>query len=188
MIDLRDHYKATPEYKNVYRKASFAAWTLAIDTLAAWGVLLPEVVDAFRKLEVLRNRSIHFNPETVSQLRDDALLSIRHLQGIITGQFAAFGLQPWFIEGTLGAGFIKRDWEENPFVRHYVLPGNVCLGPFHNIIPSPNGVWMFVDHPDYGAFGVEDLTDEQFKDIFNDRPMEALAQLPAEAASDGSET
>jgi len=38
MLDLRDHYKTTPQYKHVYRKNSFDRWSLVIDTLGCWPV------------------------------------------------------------------------------------------------------------------------------------------------------
>jgi hypothetical protein len=176
VLDLREHYKASTGYKKVYRKKSFAAWQLAIDVLVEWNVLLPKVEAEFRELELLRNRSIHFNQETTDRLRDDALQAIGHLRTIIENQFSAFGLQPWFIEGVAGASFIKREWEQNPFVSHYYLPGNHCVGPYHSVEFLPTGGLQFVDHPDYGTFGVESLTDEQFRDVFNDASPEFRAQ------------
>lgn len=186
MLDLRDHYKATHQYKLVYRKDSFDRWSMVIDTLEAWKVLLPEAVVVFRELEQLRNRSIHFNPETASHLRSDALLAAGLLIRIIETQFCAFGLQPWFIEGTLGAGFIKREWEDNPFVAHYYCAKNVCVGPFHLVDLHPVNGWRFIDHPDYGEFGIDSLTDEQFKDVFNDHDPAANAR--AAASDEGVES
>ncbi|WP_156465793.1 hypothetical protein [Methylobacterium sp. Leaf106] len=167
ILDLREKFKSTPQYKIVYRKKSFDCWSIAIDTLKAWQVLLPEVIVSFRDLEKLRNRSIHFNLETASQLREDALTAAKLLSRIIEQQFCAFGQQPWFIEGTLGAGFIKREWESNPFVAHYYCAKNFCLGPFHSVDFSDALGWRLVDHPDYGEFGIDSLSDEQFKDLFN---------------------
>jgi hypothetical protein len=63
IILLRDDFRATPQYKRVHAKNSFDNWDLAIDTLNAWNVLLPEVVTAFRELRVIRGRAIHFRPE-----------------------------------------------------------------------------------------------------------------------------
>ena len=51
VLRLRDHFKATPEYKRVYRKESFDNWGLAIDTLESWDVLRSETAEAFRELE-----------------------------------------------------------------------------------------------------------------------------------------
>ena len=168
MIDLRDHYKATPQYKHVFRKGSFAQWTLVIDTLEVWSVLLPEVTIEFRALEKLRNRSIHFNADTATQLRSDALSAISHLTKIIGNQFSAFGMQPWFIEGTAGACFIKQDWETHPFVAHYYCSKNLAVGPLHSVELTEKHGWHFVDHPDYITFGLNGLSDDQFKDMFND--------------------
>src|SRR6476469_6806260 len=50
ILILRDDFKATPQYKRLYKKDSFDNWDIAIDTLAAWDVLLPDVVTEFRKL------------------------------------------------------------------------------------------------------------------------------------------
>lgn len=182
ILDLRDHFKSTPQYKRVYSKASFDRWHIVIDTLEAWQVLLPEVVAAFRDLEQLRNRSIHFNGDTASQLPADALRAAGLLIRIIEKQFCAFGPQPWFIKGTLGAGFIKREWENNPFVAHYYCAKNVCVGPFHTVDLHPVHGWRFIDHPDYGEFGIDSLTDEQFKDVFNDHDPAANARAEAEEA------
>ena len=41
---------------------------------------------------------------------------------VIEYQFGAFGCRPWFIEGTLGMCFIKKDWEAHPFISKYYLP------------------------------------------------------------------
>jgi hypothetical protein len=63
ILTLRDDYKSTPEYKKVYDKKSFNDWSLPIETLSNWGILLPDVVKKYLKLQELRNRkAIHFNP------------------------------------------------------------------------------------------------------------------------------
>ncbi len=67
-LDLRDFFKHTLEYKKIYRKDSFDNWQVPIDTLQAWGVLLPKAVDEFRMLVKLRHRSIHFNVNTYATL------------------------------------------------------------------------------------------------------------------------
>ena len=64
VLALRNSYKATPEYKRVWNKESFDDWTLPIDTLRAWGVFRPEVVDVFMKFRQIRNNAIHFRAET----------------------------------------------------------------------------------------------------------------------------
>src|ERR1700677_2967176 len=43
VLDLRDEFRATPEYKRVCRKSSFDNWNVPISTLVAWNVLFPDV-------------------------------------------------------------------------------------------------------------------------------------------------
>jgi len=171
ILDLRDFYKHTPEYKRVHRNNSFDRWKLPIDTLEAWNVLLPEAAAEFRALEVLRHRSIHFNISTYTTLRDDALTAIHHMRKIIEQQFATSGDRPWFIKETIGHRFIKREWEENPFIKTYYLPTCPFVGPYFTI--SFDQGLRFHDHPDYGD---GDWTDEEFAAAFEARSPEHLAQ------------
>ncbi|TIP22320.1 MAG: hypothetical protein E5X90_15625, partial [Mesorhizobium sp.] len=39
ILDLRDHYKASPYYRRVYRSESFDDWRFAVRVLEDWGVL-----------------------------------------------------------------------------------------------------------------------------------------------------
>jgi hypothetical protein len=170
ILDLRAHYSHTPEYKKVYRKNSFDDWRVVIDALEAWGVLLPKAVSEFRALMVLRHRSIHFNVSTYATLREDALAAILHMREIIDQQFTAFGLRPWFILGTKGHIFIKREWEESPFIKACYLPTCPFVGPYFAISFS-RGL-RFHDHNDYGD---GTWTDEEFAQAFNDRTFEQMA-------------
>ena len=172
VLDLRGFYKHTPEYKRVHRKASFDNWQLPVDTLEAWGVLLPKAAAEFRALMALRHRSIHFNVGTYATLREDALAAIHHMREIIDQQFTTFGDRPWFIMGTRGHVFIKRKWEENPFIRTCYLPTCPFVGP-HFAISFDHGL-MFHDHADYGD---GDWTDEEFAAAFEARSPEHLAKV-----------
>ncbi len=164
VIDLREFFRATPQYRNVYRKDSFDNWQLPIDTLEAWGVLVPKAVVEFRALAVLRNRSIHFNVSTYTTLRDDALRALLHMREIIEQQFAAWGDRPWFIERTRGHLFISRDWENDPFVKTYHLPTCPFVGP--NFAISFEHGLRFHDQNDYGD---GDWTDEEFAQAYETR-------------------
>lgn len=157
ILILRDDFKATPQYKRVCKKDSFDNWDIAIDTLAAWDVLLPDVVTEFRNLRDRRNDAIHFRPEVDENDRALALDSIKTLGGIIGNQFCAFGPQPWFITGVPGEVYIKKDWENSPFVRKVYLPNCVAVGPQHKI----ESVMPWVVRDDF-PYEKRDITDEQF--------------------------
>jgi len=166
IIHLRDDFKATAEYKKVYRKDSFDNWDIPIDTLRSWGVLLPEVVTGFRELKEMRNRALHFNPETDTNDRELALAAIQKLTEIINGQFAGGGKQPWFIEGPKGAPFIKKSAEEIPFVQRIVLPNCRLVGHLHKLEHTHGGNWIVHDEHNYDD---REITDEEFTELWNSR-------------------
>jgi len=175
ILDMRPHFKATPEYQRVYRKDSFDDWNVPIDTLEAWNVLLPEALTEFRALRPLRHRSIHFNVSTYETLREDALAAILHLRTIIEQQFGSFAVRPWFIPGTLGHAFIRKSFEANPFVATYFIPRCPFVGPLFGMAPGRSG-WEVYDVPDYGDGS---CTDEEFAQRYNERdPLKVVTELP----------
>lgn len=133
ILILREDYKHTPEYKIVFRKDSFDNWDVAINALESWGVLLPDVVKNFRLLRDMRHKAIHFRPEVDRNDRELALEAIHCLRDIISNQFSAFGPQPWFITSIPGEIYIKKSWEENPFIKKIYLPNCQLVGPKHKV-------------------------------------------------------
>jgi hypothetical protein len=176
VLDLRGFYTATPEYRRVHRKNSFDDWRVPIEVLEAWNVLIPAAAAEFRMLMKLRHRSIHFDPNTYRRLRDDALAAILHMRTIIEGQFGSHTAKPWFITGTKGHVFIKRDYEGDPFVKTYFLPNCPFVGPLFAIdfVPSETGLrTRFHDLPDYGD---GPWTDEEFAGHYNNRDPDMIVK------------
>lgn len=166
MLDLRDDFRGRPEYKSVYSKSSFVDWEKTIDVLVAWGVLQLPAAEAFRALGKLRHRSLHFNPETPTRLRDDALQAIQHLGVVVQHQFSAFGALPWFIAGTPGVCFIKKEWEGHAFIRKYYLPLCPKVGYLFSWDTTEGG-WRALDYKGYE--GEREITDDEFRDLYNSR-------------------
>jgi hypothetical protein len=162
VIDLREDFRTRPQYKKVYNKSSFDNWEVAMSTLVAWDIMLPDVAEEFEKLAELRHRSIHFNADIYSRLREEALTAIAHLRTIIDRQFGTFGNQPWFIPDIRGACFIRREYETQPFIKRYFLPQ--C--PFVGVRSGFDRNLRPVDFHDYGD---GELTDQEFCDTFNNR-------------------
>lgn len=181
ILDLRDSYRHTAEYRTVARKDSFADWTRAIDTLEAWDVLLPLATEKFRALMPLRHRSVHFNASTSATLREDALAAVLHVREIIDQQFTAFGSRPWFIVGTSGLIFIKREWEENPFIRAFYLSTCPFVGP-HVAISFQHGL-KFYDRKDYGD---GKWSDEEFAVAYETRSPHDVVRTPDDGHRDAS--
>jgi hypothetical protein len=178
VLDLRDDFRGTPEYKVVHRKESFQDWELAVSTLEAWRVLVPAAAGSFRELAALRHRSLHFSTETYLRLREDALAAIGALMAVVQNQFSAFGTCPWFVPGTPGTCFIKHSYERDPFVRRYYLPLCPKVGP-RFAWSADHGQWLAFDFVHYD--GERDVTDEEFRDLYNERDPRSLAPtvLPA---------
>lgn len=158
MISLRNHFKNTPEYKKIHRKKSFDDWKIAIQTLEGWNVLLPNVTTKFEQLEKLRHRSIHFNPEIETDVREPAGEAVILLQEIVKEQFSALGPQPWYINGTPGGAYVKKEYEEHPFVREVVLPNCELVGPNHRLEHRSQG-WVLHDSDEYSN---KEVSDEEF--------------------------
>jgi hypothetical protein len=169
LLSLRDYYRSTAEYKNVYRNSSFDNWQLAIDTLEAWNILLPLAVTEYRKLAGIRNRSIHFDPATDRNDRSLALEAIHTLSNIIQEQFSGFGRQPWFIPNIPGASFIKKEAEEQPFVKVVYLPNCALVGPYHMLEPKVKEYGTEIIIQDQYNYEQKDITDEEFVDMFKNR-------------------
>lgn len=168
ILSLRDDFKRSPEYKKVYRKDSFDDWTLAIDTLVAWDVLLPQAESDFRMLMKKRHESIHFRPDIDRNARELSLEAIKALQQIVGEQFSGFGPQPWFITSIPGEIYIKREWESKPFIKAVYLNNGLLVGPRHKI-ESIHPQIQITD-PDHGN-SAPDVSDEEFATLrkaFND--------------------
>ncbi len=161
---LKDEFKGRPEYKKVYKKKSFDDWSLAIKTLSSWKILLPNVAKNFEKLKKIRHReAIHFNPITDTHDREIALKAIKVLSAIIQEQFSGgihggFKKQPWFIENTKGAFFIKKKYEVNPFIKKIYLPNCDLVGPLHEM-EQKDGRWFAVDDHNYED---KEISDKEF--------------------------
>jgi hypothetical protein len=136
---LRGAFSSTPEYKRVHAKNSFDNWDVAIDALASWDVLIPEAVVAFRELRELRNRALHFRPDTDVNDRELGLAALTTVKRIVALQFPAFAA-PWLIPNSIGIPFVRKSHEEKPFVAKVVLPCCAHVGPAHELLDGPNGL------------------------------------------------
>lgn len=162
VLGLRDHYKTSPNYRFVYRKESFDNWNVPLDALRDWGVLTPKAETSFRELLRRRNEAIHFNLETERNDRRDALEALFIFGLILESQFASFGNLPWLFTPP-GEVYVRKEWEDRPFVRLIYLPNALYVGYKHevvNVFP-----WQVADSGEYSA---NDVTDEEFSRLRSD--------------------
>jgi hypothetical protein len=158
MINLRDNFRSSPHYKHIYRKDSFDDWEKVIAPLKDWGVLLPAVADDFVALAGKRNQAIHFQQELDQDARTPALEAIQLLQGIVKEQFSGIGEQPWFIQGTSGSSFIRREVEAEPFVKLVYIPNSFLVSNDCQIHFTSDGILV----TDEFRESSRELTDDEF--------------------------
>lgn len=158
---LMNDFKATPEFKEVYNQKSFTDWDKMLRILISWNVMLPETLKHIQRLKILRHQyAAHFNAKTDTDDRELALEAITLFQEFIKIQFGAFGTQPWFIEGTKGAFFIKKEFESNPFVKRIYLPNCLPVGPKYKFQNSPQG--LILEDEEYPNI---EITDDEYKKL-----------------------
>lgn len=161
---LKDEYPISKKFSKCL-KDKYLKWDPMINELEKWGVLLPNVVINFKKLKKLRNsEGVHFNLHTHKNTRDVALRATNLLRDIINEQFGMLRGQPWFIEGTPGSCYIKKEYETSPFIKLIYLPYCNFVGPLHTVETYE---WPFKI---YDAFEYIDrnLSDEEFAQMVND--------------------
>jgi len=127
-------------------------------------------------LKELRHRSLHFNPETDTNDRELSLNAMLKLSKIIQSQFSAFGKQPWFIEGIPGAAYIKRESQNDPFVKEIILPNCYLVGHLHTLESSPKA-WVVHDDHEYEN---KEISDQEFAELLKNR---GKTQAPNKANS-----
>ena len=184
ILDMRPFFTHTREYEAVESQKAFSNWDVPINTLVAWDILLDRAAEQFRALKRLRHRSIHFNANIYATLRDDALAAVLHMRAIIEEQFATHAVRPWFIPGTAGHVFFKKEYESHAFVRVYFLSRCPFVGPLFGMGIN-EGRWEFYDVPDYGDGA---WTDEEFAHEYMTRdPEKVMLRAPVANGTTSSE-
>lgn len=163
LLALRDDYRSTAEYKNVYRKEQFDDWWSAITILESWTVLRTEVAELYRRLAKMRNTALHFNANTDQNDRSMALEAVTLMSTIVDKQFGGFGPHPWFIPSDTGIAFLKKEAEGQPFIRRVYLPSCALVGPRHTLLSKEDGSWTAQDE---NAYEDREVTDEEFVTLF----------------------
>jgi len=164
VLGLRDQFRSTPEYKEVYRIKSLDDWRVAIETLERWKVLRPETAILFESLRDIRNDTLHFRKKLDDDERSEALRALRLMAEIVDGQFGILATVPWLIPCDMGIAFVRKSAEDNPFVRLVYLPSCALVGPKHTL------EWRdtrFEALDDY-AYEDREITDEEFIELFKE--------------------
>lgn len=159
IIRLRHYYKKSKHYKHIYNKESFDDWKKSIDILWDWKVITSkDIRTKYRKLASIRHNVIHFN-----RLKDIEVKALDVLAIVydITTYFFAVGHREDIYFWCPGEVYIRKEAEQNPFVREMILPHCSLVGYEHRI-ESVNNQLIARDNNIYEQ---KEISDGQFADL-----------------------
>ena len=164
VLALREEYEDHPATKHVAHKQTVDDWLRCIRTLREWNVFDEAVKAKYEQLMGKRHAAVHYRSELdVGSARDAALDAVRLLQDLISDVFAPHGATDWYFDGPIGRSYVRRDAEDEPFVKRFILPSCVLVSPAFRFEPNPSAPGGF-DVYDDAAFGVDvpDMSDREF--------------------------
>lgn len=165
ILNTKEFYRSTMEYKTIYRKDSINDWNLGINTLVAWGIIKTETEIKFRQLGELRNASVHFQKKE-QDLEKLAVESIRLVNLIVSDLFELKKEKDfliWFeVPGEL---YLKKEAEEKPFIKAFFIPCAPLVDFNHTIESTTNLSYRIVGG---GSYETREITDEEFVRLRNE--------------------
>jgi len=176
---LREIYLTTTGKKvppDIYKNKSFSNWKLMIRTLRQWRVIDSEVENLSKQLGEKRHKSLHYNPRLREQLKKESLEAIKLIQKIIQKQFGAIGIPRYFFTAK-GEVYIKKELEENPFIKVYYLPNCDYVSPYHDVVDVINS--KIIDREDVKD---KEITDEEFVKLREDYVADKFKKRKSESA------
>lgn len=163
IIKLRDYYKSSKHYKKIYRKDSFDQWEYPVEVLKDWDVISEEVADLFLNLKQYRNDSIHYNEGY--DFEKNSHNAIKTLANIINLQFNYMTRNDLFwVFDVPGEILLKTEKINIPFIKEFVLPHCVLIGPYCE--PTTNPPVKTKKYP------LKPFSDEEFIELRKNRAKE----------------
>ena len=160
IIRLRDYFKSSIHYKSIYRKNSFEQWDNPVKILNDWGIISNEVAYLFLELKQFRNDSIHYNEGY--DFEKNSHNSVKILAKIIEKQFDYTKRRDLFWTFVVpGEIWLRSNVKNDPFVKEFILPHCLLLGPFCEPIGSQEKKGK--------KFPLKPLSDESFLEMRKNR-------------------
>jgi hypothetical protein len=166
IFGIADYHKSSSHYKKVHGRGSFNDWSKAIDILKDWNVLGVETEKAYRRLAVLRNEAIHYQPKT-QDVEEMSLEAINLVNKIIEDLFSLFRKDVLLVFNVPGEIHIKKEAETIPLVQEFYLPCSVHVGYKYTIeldASIPPNLTVIDDH----NYEEAEVTDEEFVQLRNE--------------------
>src|SRR3990167_5792100 len=162
---IRESYRSSPQYKKVYKKDSINDWDLAIGILVDWKVIDINTEKKYRRLATLRNDSVHFQnkPQDLNSMAKEAITLINEIVTDLFGLDKDKKFIIWFeVPGEL---YLKKEAEDDPFIREFYIPCSPLVGFKHTIENTPSLIMKVVDNEVYSD---EEIPDSEFVRLRNE--------------------
>lgn len=147
---LSKYFTSDPDYGKIVKKQSFDKWEWMAAVLKRWSIIDNEQVLLVEEIKTLRNESVHYNENYRFDLK--APLMVDRVGEFISSLLSVSQRNDIFFN-TPGEFWVRKDAEELPFVKEFVIPMCYRANPTHTIINQK----LFEYDPKIGK-----LTDEEF--------------------------
>ncbi|MBI4235472.1 hypothetical protein HY604_04195 [Candidatus Peregrinibacteria bacterium] len=133
---LKNDFKSSAWYKEVYDKDSTDKWDQAIKILHDWGIIDEGLKESYYRLMVLRNDSVHYQKKD----QDASAMSFESISIVNEIIIKLFALDQnrkniLLYFDVPGEILIKKSAENDPLVRAFYIPCSTYVGPFYRIEP-----------------------------------------------------
>lgn len=164
-LTLRKYFISHPATKDVRNNKSIDNWMKLIRILREWDAISETVAIGFQELLSIRNPTVHYGiPDLhVTGGRAEALKAILILQKIIAQLFPAMEPSDFFIQHPQGFPYLKRESEELPFVKEFLIPSCVLVSPQNEYRDFATENMTVLDNAEFNQdFGIDELSDVDF--------------------------
>jgi hypothetical protein len=158
ILRLRKYYTTHSSYRDIHNKDSFQDWEKAIDILSSWGIIDNEVEKKYRELAILRNQSIHFG-----NIQDTGSLALAALKTVMLITDKLFGLKRNIYFWCPGEIYVKKEYEDDPFVKEFIIPKCVLVGFKHEVEGSAGENGLDMKYIDDNNYPNEQISDTEFR-------------------------
>ena len=133
IIKLRDYYKDTKEYKEVYSKRTINDWSKAIRILKRWKIIDEKLEKDYKSLEKLRQESVHYQAKD-QDFEEMSKKAIKYIANITNNLFGIINRKDILLVFDVpGEIYIRKKAENTPLVKEFYIPSAVLVGYKHQI-------------------------------------------------------
>jgi hypothetical protein len=132
VLRCRDHFKAHPEYRRIYRNQSFDDWGRMLGLIEDWQLISAKAMGHFRTLMPIRHQTIHYNDAYDFEAVAEAV--INDLIGAISEIFGVMNRSDiYLLFNVPGEVWLRSQAESQPFVKEFVIPHCYRAHAVHDI-------------------------------------------------------